>query len=408
MVAVVHPIHQHSYESVVAADAAGLLDRFYTGVYVRDGMLTSLVVAGRKIPGIGAFGELQDLLERRCHPELPSQRVCRYSGLHWLALASAQLRPPMLGRNHRLMTLAQRAFDLRVARSVVARRDKIGVLHAFDFMTPVTVERAHARGIATILDVTIAPRAAASWGPGAGQHPTRAVLDAERSATDWFLAGSAAVRDEVVSEGVDPRRVLLLPYGADPDMFQPSSAERARDVLFVGQLTRRKGLDVLLQAWRLLGPPAGRTLVLVGSPDVEGQHLLAGRHDVVVRSHISRRQVSECMRTAALFVLPTRAEGSALVIYEAMATGLPVVTTPAAGSVIRDGIDGCLVAPEPLALASAMDRILSDPKLGSRLGREAREAIVANYTWGHYRARLAAVYRAVLAGSTPRVELPAA
>jgi glycosyltransferase involved in cell wall biosynthesis len=402
-VAIVHPVHQHSYESAAAAYEAGLLDRFYTGVYARESVLSGLARAGEVLPGIE---KIRVALARRSHPGLPSTAVFRLSGQHWLVLAAAQARAPMHGRNPRLATIAQAVFDRRVARSVAARRNAIGLLHAFDLQSPVTLGRAHAIGIPTILDVTIAHTAAWYSTSSGGDHPARETLASEREASDWFLVGSTNVRDEIVAEGADRRRVLLLPYGADPDVFQPDERERGRDVLFVGQLTIRKGLDLLLEGWQQLGPPPGRQLVLVGSPDAAGERLLCRQPQVVVRPHMSREMVAECMRTAALFVLPSRAEGSALAVYEAMAAALPVVTTKAAGSVIRDGVDGYLVGTTAADLAAAMDRILSNPRLGTELGHEARRTIVSTYTWKHYRDRLAVVYSTILAGGSPRIELP--
>ncbi len=402
-VVIVHPVHQHSYESAAAAHAAGLLDRYYTGVYARERVLSGLATIGEMLP---AVRKVQATLARRSHPGLPSAAVHRLSGQHWLVLAAAQVRAPMHGRNPRLTRCAQSVFDYRVALSVAARRDRIGLLHAFDLQSPMTIAWAHAMGIPTVLDVTIAHTAAWACSTQAGDHPARRTLVAEREASDWFLVGSANVRDEIVAEGADSRRVVLLPYGADPAVFRPEESRRGRDVLFVGQLTVRKGLDVLLEAWRQLGPPRDRRLVLVGSPDVRGERLLAGQTQVVVRPHMTRGQIAEYMQSASAFVLPSRAEGSALVVYEAMAAALPVVTTNAAGSVIRDGIDGFLVGATAGDLALVMDRVLSNPSLASEVGREARRTIVTAYTWSHYRDRIAAVYSAILRGATPIVELP--
>ena len=80
-------------------------------------------------------------------------------------------------------------------------------------------------------------------------------------------------------------------------------------------------------------------------------------------------------RQADVFVLPTLAEGSAEVINEALGAGIPVVTTPAAGSVVRDGIEGRIVPErDPAALAAAIDELLSDRPLRARMALAARGA----------------------------------
>ena len=78
---------------------------------------------------------------------------------------------------------------------------------------------------------------------------------------------------------------------------------------------------------------------------------------------VPRERIHEEFAAADVFVLPSSAEGSAEATYEALAAGVPVVTTPAAGSVVRDGIEGRVVPErDPFALADAIAEIVEDPE----------------------------------------------
>jgi glycosyltransferase involved in cell wall biosynthesis len=96
---------------------------------------------------------------------------------------------------------------------------------------------------------------------------------------------------------------------------------------------------------------------------------------------------------ADVFTFPTIEEGSALVTYEALACGLPVVTTPNAGSVVRDGVEGLLVPIRNVeALAAALECLRADERLRREMGRAAR-ARAEEFTWDGYGETLARVLR---------------
>ncbi|MDQ7028789.1 MAG: glycosyltransferase family 4 protein, partial [Ardenticatenia bacterium] len=98
---------------------------------------------------------------------------------------------------------------------------------------------------------------------------------------------------------------------------------------------------------------------------------------------------------ADVFVFPSLQEGSALVTYEALACGLPVVTTPNAGSVVRDGIEGFLVPIRDVeALAARLEHLRADEGLHLEMGQAARRRAKA-FTWEHYGDRLADTVRSL-------------
>ena len=98
---------------------------------------------------------------------------------------------------------------------------------------------------------------------------------------------------------------------------------------------------------------------------------------------------------ADIFVFPSIEEGSALVTYEAMACGLPVVTTPNAGSLVRDGVEGFIVPiRDPDALAERVERLRADARLRQEMGRAARMR-AEEFTWEQHGQALIQYYKSI-------------
>ena len=218
---------------------------------------------------------------------------------------------------------------------------------------------------------------------------------------DWVFSPSPGVTRSLEEAGIARDRVLPSSYGWDPERL-------ARDgpglppvdglsALFVGRGCFRKGLDLLLRAWAAAGVP-GR-LAVVGRLDEEvaapcGREL--ARPDVLAVPY--RDDVGPVYRSADVFVFPSLEEGSPLVIYEAMASGLPVLASPmGAGAVLRDGQDGFVLDPlDQDAWVEALRRLSKDPDLRRRMGRSARER-AAEFTWKRVGRRRLALLQEVLA-----------
>ena len=209
------------------------------------------------------------------------------------------------------------------------------------------------------------------------------VSDAVRAALLEWDAGQGA-KCEVV-----PNAVTIL---------EPAVVERTLDVLCVGNLARRaKGVDVLLEAVALAGERIGSVAVAGDGllrEELERQSDRLGLHRKVsfLGSVAGPRRL---MRTARVFVLPSRWEGMPMALLEAMEAGLPVVASSVGGipEVVRDGWNGVLVPPEsPPALSAAITGLLEDPSRARRLGRRARRTIVEGFSIEHHATRLVELY----------------
>jgi glycosyltransferase involved in cell wall biosynthesis len=220
----------------------------------------------------------------------------------------------------------------------------------------------------------------------------------EMDVADIILVPAEFTRDTLVARGVAPQKIRVLPRGVDTDRHRPSPrAGLPFRALFVGQVCLRKGVRYLLEAWRRLRLP-GAELVLRGSVHAEVQPLLARYRDLSgLRVEGFVKDPAPLYADASVLVLPTLDEGSAKVVSEAMAAGLPVVTTPEAGSLVVDGQIGCLVpARDVERLADRLAYLHAHPDRWREMGMAAREAILP-YTWQRYQRALLDVYGSELA-----------
>lgn len=399
-VLVSHSVHQHAYETVLAAQEAGLLGQFVTGVYLTENGLTDPRLR-RWLPK-GVNREIERQLRRRWHPGVDPSLVTTISRYH---LAAAGFRRT-LGwfpglRRLDMDTRAHMRFDRAVARRL-RRVDGVGIVHAFEGGCLATLQAARRLDLATVLDVPSAHEFfLEAEAQEKGRPPRLPPLDVcgERELADYLLAPSDHVVECLTRAGVEAGRIVKIPYGVDPSVFRPPAEPRSATpfrVLFVGQIGLRKGVRYLLEAWRRLALRDAE-LMLVGEPDAAGRKLLreyAGSYRWL--GLVPQHEVHRWFQQSSVFVFPSLAEGSARVTYEAMASGLPLVTTSNSGSVMRDGVDGVLVPARDVdALCRTLKLLYEHPEVGTQMGFKARELIEQRYTWRHYRRRLAAVYRAI-------------
>jgi glycosyltransferase involved in cell wall biosynthesis len=219
----------------------------------------------------------------------------------------------------------------------------------------------------------------------------RAVLPRVLARADRLIAVSP------VATSYATGRAELVPPGVDTAEFVHGPPPGSPTVLYVGRIQRTsrwKGVQVLLQAFALLARelPAAR-LVLVGDGD-DVSTLRAQAATLGVADHVDWRgalagdDLVRAYQQAAVVALPslTEAESFGMVLIEAMACGRPVVASRVGGipQVVRDGVDGLLVAPgDVMALAAALRTLLDDGSLRESMGAAGRAAAVATWDWKH-------------------------
>jgi glycosyltransferase involved in cell wall biosynthesis len=210
---------------------------------------------------------------------------------------------------------------------------------------------------------------------------------------DAVVAASNTVRAELLSIGVPEKSLHVILNGADPAEFHPGEADRAALglpvdgplALFAGDLrTNRKNLDSVLKAMALLGS-SDLQLVVVGKIDGSPFPKMAEELGITGRVHFLdfRRDIASIMRAVDMFVFPSRYEACALVLVEAIASGLPVITARTTGGseVIRPDSGVLLDDPNDVeALAAALSKLADDAPLRASMSKAAADES-KKHTW---------------------------
>ena len=195
-----------------------------------------------------------------------------------------------------------------------------------------------------------------------------------------------------LSEPAAWERLHVVHCGIPIDEFTNSSNGDGRKgslrVLYLGRLVPEKGQAVLLQAVALLSKRGHSVkITLAGDgPSRPGLERIAEQLGIASLSSfvgaVSQEELHALYANASVFCLPSYAEGVPVVLMEAMAMGLPVVSTRIAGipELVEDGRTGLLVSPgRPDELADALQRVLDDPSLYGKIGSNAREKVILEF-----------------------------
>jgi alpha-maltose-1-phosphate synthase len=253
-------------------------------------------------------------------------------------------------------------------------------------------------------------------------------------AADAVIAVSHEHRRDLLSAypAVDPARVAVIGNGIDTEEYRPDPAtdvlerygiDRGRPyVVFVGRVTRQKGLTYLLDAaWEL--QPSAQLVLCAGAadtPDLAAEieskvgELRARRDGVIwIEGMLEKREVIQLLTHAAVFVCPSIYEPLGIVNLEAMACETAVVATDTGGipEVVEDGVTGLLVPFDPVddasrsprdperfarAIAERVNRLLADPGEARGMGAAGRERAVADFSWASVAERVHALYRTLV------------
>lgn len=253
-------------------------------------------------------------------------------------------------------------------------------------------------------------------------------------AADAVIAVSGGMRADILRSypALDESRVHVVYNGIDLDRWKPTTDEAAvralgidpdrPAVVFVGRITRQKGLPYLLRAAALL-PPDVQLVLCAGAPDTAGilaevtagvQALQQERSGVVwIDRLLPQHELSAVLSAGTVFVCPSVYEPLGIVNLEAMACGLPVVGTATGGipEVVADGETGRLVPIDQLSdgtgtptdpdvfvadLARTLTEVLADPARAAQMGRAGRVRAEEMFSWGQIAASTGRIYADLL------------
>jgi glycosyltransferase involved in cell wall biosynthesis len=230
------------------------------------------------------------------------------------------------------------------------------------------------------------------------------------------LAISDETREEAICFGFPPERIHLIPNGVDGRQFHPDSPEERaaarralglaceRLVLYVGRLSAEKNPLGLLEAWAAVDAKAreGALLALVGDgPEWKQVHSRARMPDLAGSVHLAGRRsdVASWYRAANIYVVSSHYEGLSNVMIEAMASGLPVISTRVSGSsvLLEFPAAGVVVdVNDEEQLAGAIRSLLQDEPLRTRLGENARLTFESRFSLANLAKKTISLYSKLL------------
>lgn len=309
------------------------------------------------------------------------------------------------------------AAGWRAARSV-ARTHRATIMHGHWVVPGGVVAAAAAPALPLVVSLH-----------GSDVYVAETVWPARRAAGMVFnragavTACSADLRERALALGAEPGKVDVVPYGVNSERFRPNSFARSRLratlgiathtplVFSAGRLVRKKGFEYLIDALAAIPHEVNVQAAIAGGGDLEAElraRAESARIGYRLRflGNLSQDEIATWLATADIVAIPSvrddsgNVDGLPNIVLEAMASGTPLISTPAGGipSVVRDWHTGVIV-PERNAeeLAAAILKLARDPELRVRLGEAARASVVARFAWEIVAGRFEDAYDRALA-----------
>lgn len=374
---------------------AGMLAHFYTDICAVKGWPKLLGA----VPSMMRPPSWKRLLGRVPHG-VPSDKITAFTsfGFEYQRRRATATTPTESTQTH--LWAGQRFCELVLGNSL----HDAGAVYTFNSAGLELMIAARERGLRTVMEQTIAPReietgllqAAHERYPGweavpAEDSARQAFIDrehAEWEQADVILCGSEFVRAGIAACGGPVEKCRVVPYGVDgTSAIAPRGPHTGPlRVLTAGAVGLRKGSPTVLESAQLL---KGRAeFRMVGSVAVQPGAYESLKAAVGVKGPVPRTEMRHEFAWADVFLLPSLCEGSATVVYEALAAGLPVICTPNTGSVVRNGIDGYVVPIQDAgAICNALTALIDNRDVLLAMGNNAR-ARAAEFTLARYQQRL--------------------
>ena len=402
MILISHSGKQHSYQVAKAMHHLGVLDTFYTSSYVRSKGLQSFFektqnnyftrrfvtgLSGTMVDANWRF-ELKEILFRKLYGKSGKTQNAVYNrDVQFDAYVARQIEKRAQQKGD-LKDMVFWGFQGSCHNSLIAAK-KAGMI------TVVELATAHVTAAKRILgeEQTLQPEWADSIDNLHFPKAYEQRLIAEPHLADFVVAASEFTKSTLREVGIPEAQILYLPLGVDVAEVEPKQKvvyKKPIKLLYAGTITQRKGIKYLLEAIK----PYDKSLIelhLYGHIQGSGDAFKAYAANVFYHGPVSQKELFALYKNFDYLVLPSIFEGFGLVIVEAMAAGLPVITTKHTyGAELINHLDnGFLVEIRSVsALRKVFDEILQiDAEFYEELSLKAKSAI-KSLTWQSYTSRL--------------------
>ena len=342
----------------------GILDTLYTDFYATKIPFAQNI---QKSKIINYFPSLLKKGLERYEPSLSPQKVVHFP---LLAYEYAHIRSKVAPQE-------RAAIGIKIAKDfsqkIIKNNDfqQINVIYGFNSASLELFKIAKEKQIYCILDQTLAETSLvnklmaeeeARW-PGWSISPFK-VDDAnleilqreqqEQELADRIICGSDFVKQSLITKGIAADKIKVVALGRQQNnplssqnsivqsLPKPKNHHELR-ILFAGAVGLRKGIPYLLEALRSLKGKISFTCKIAGRWEINSQYLQEYSDVCEFLGLVPRSQMETLYQWADVFVLPSICEGSAMVTYEALCWGIPLITTPNSGSIVRDRVDGFII-----------------------------------------------------------------
>lgn len=364
---------------------AGMLERLYTDICSVKGLPRLLRVVPPPLRTVG----IKSLLAR-VPQGIPPSRIAAFNGFgQEYFFRRRKARTPQETISVHLW--AGERFNELI---LYAGLENAQGVYGFNSASRTLFKFARKHGLAAIYEQTIAPRLIEKqllederarfpeWAPRLSNDCLEAFSCREKdewALADIILCGSEFVKKGIGEEGGPANKCVVVPYGVETlDVgFHPRPLYDSKGtlmVLFVGSVGLRKGVPYLLEAMRLL---AGCSIScrVVGNLEVPIEIMNScSPPNVDFVGPVPRSDVFREFANADVFCLPSLCEGSATVVYEALSAGLPVITTPNTGSIVRNGVEGYIVPiRDAAAIAERLMILANDRDTLNKMSKNAKK-----------------------------------
>lgn len=393
-----HPGTQYSHHLAKQLVRLGCLSEFWTGFALNRNTWPSRLL----LPWL--ISTWRDKIANRIIDELPAHCLRTTPLIEWQALRKIRQGKPV----EQVLQERNRLFQERIPATSIR---KVDAVIGFDTSSQILASRAKSEGKIFILDQSIAhpvtctkiaavvqenfPKWKNSWRVKLPEEI--ASEKAEHQLADLIVVPSRFVANSLIDNGVPKAKIRINPFGTDTVHFYPSSTPPKPDpfiFLYVGSLTARKGLPLLLNAWQHLNP-SNAELWIVGTALQSGLHEHQQLESTRWFGQVSRQDLPHIFRQAHVFVFPSFFEGLAQVQLEAAACGLPIIATTNSGSedIIEEGITGFTLEPgNQQQLIDRMHEFLKHPSLSQKM-RFLAVKRSSNWGWATYGDRWQQILR---------------
>ena len=405
-VVVSHPTGSPFVRAVLrAAEGNGRLHGFWTAVALPPSLL--------EVEWVG--NQLRRELCRRTFAEVSWRRTHARPTLELVRVLARRLKIAGLTRHERGWASVDAVYhrlDHQVA-AYLSRSTEVRAVYAYEDGALASFRAARERGVTRLYDLPIAywrtlhrllteeaelhPEWAATMEGLADSPPKLARKDEELRLADRVVVASSFTRRSLEEHFGDALAVTVTPYGAPPPLVDAPAVRRRNEplhLLYAGHLAQRKGVAYLVAALARLDVPWRLTLAgpkPAAAPAALEALLADPRCDWL--GAVPHATLLEAMTRAHVFVFPSIVEGFGMVLYEAMAAGLPVITTPntAGPDILTEGVDGFVVPiRDPDAIAERIAALAADEDRRQAMATAALATATAS-GWRAYEDRIAAL-----------------